>query len=230
MSHATEEFDDVELDTDLDTQIRPVIQPIFEQILSCYDKSDESLKPFAECIQSKVPYLARRAIHYVQSNQGDADHNKRYVHNLIRHSAQECINNGRELGLDVSRWQAMFQCIMGSCEQYVDLLISLLMRDYSQLMSRPANPRSTSGVVTRRSPPRSSRLSPRNARLSPRSSRLSPRNSRLSPRSNRISPRSRRLSPQNARLVRLSPRNARLSPRNSHQSPRRYNSMTLSRR
>jgi hypothetical protein len=236
--------DNIQLDDELDTQIRPVIQPIFEQILSCYDKKDESLKPFAECIQSKVVYLARQAIHYVQTHpqREHLEHNKLYVRNLIRKSAQDCIQNGNELGLDTSRWQAMFQCIMGGCEQYIDLLINLLMRNYEELMNR-----ALSGVSTKSKHPSShrspSRQSPQRGLVRRSPLRQSPRRSpihlhrsplRLSPRSTRLSPRNIRASPRNARLSprhnRLSPRNARASPRNSHLSPRRYNSMTLSRR
>lgn len=222
--------DDIQLDSELETEIRPVIQPIFEQIISCYDKNDETLTPFYRCIQSKVVYLARRAIHYVQNHpqREHIEHNKLYVRNLIRQSAQECIQNGIELGMDTSRWNAMFQCIMGSCEQYVDLLINLLMRNYSELMQRSASGVSTQRPTRQRSPSR--RLSPQ--RRSPQRSimRRSPNRSPIRRSPNRLSLRRSpiRLSPRNARL---SPRQGRISPRSVRLSPRlRIHSTALSRR
>lgn len=219
-----------QLDNELDMQIRPVIQPIFEEIVSCYDKNDKALEPFFSCIQSKVVYLARRSIDYVRRNSGkdQLETNKLYVRNLIRQSAHECIQNGIELGLDTSRWNAMFQCIMGSCEKYVDLLINLLMREYSALMDKH------SGVSNTKRPSPTFQKSP-SKRQSP-SKRISPMRRSISRSPNRRHLVQHRLSPHN-RHQRLSDRRSprhgdprspkRLSPRFARMSPRHRN---LSRR
>lgn len=200
------------LDHDLETYIRPVVEPVFHQILSCVDRSDKDVLPFFECANSKVESLTRRSILYVLSHPNQRETNKEYVKSMIIYpSLMDCIHNGEELGQDTSKWPAILKCIMGNCEQYIDLLINL--------MSMGQKPREKSSSKSKRMSGHMGRRSPRGDRVSPRRDRVSPRrHAGVSPnRAIRVSPRGVHRSPRRLpkgsprRMVRLSPRSFRTS-------------------
>lgn len=191
-----EEFEDyneeVHLDNELDTSIRPLIEPIFLEILFCYDqKEDKDLRPFFNCVKSKVIGLVRDSINYIKHHlsQREIETNKLHIKDMIKTRIEMCINNGNELNLDTRKWMAMLQCIMGRCEQHIDLAVNMMMAQYAifnavnqvkdskfsgkqKSTSKVKSPNRRSPIKTvhmnRRSPSKKKTISPRKLKNSPK--------------------------------------------------------------